>query len=45
MMVFLTHLVIFNTWGFINSFGLFETYYVNIMHLGSSSQVAWIGSL
>ena len=25
---FLTHLVIFNTWGFINSFGLFETYYV-----------------
>jgi hypothetical protein len=36
LMVFLTHLVIFNTWGFINSFGLFETYYVNIMHLGSS---------
>lgn len=45
IMVALTHLVIFNTWGFINSFGLFETYYVDTMHLGSSSQVAWIGSL
>ena len=44
-MVMLTHLVIFNTWGFINSFGLFETYYVNVMHLGSSSEVAWIGSI
>ena len=41
----LTSLVIFNTWGFINSFGLFQTYYVNVMHLGSNSAVSWIGSL
>lgn len=31
--------------GFINSFGLFENYYVSTMHLGNLSQVAWIGSL
>jgi MFS family permease len=41
----LTSLVIFNTWGFVNSFGLFQTYYVNVMHLGSNSAVSWIGSL
>ncbi len=44
-MIIVCHLVILNTWGFVNSFGLFETYYVNIMHIGNASQVAWIGSL
>ena len=41
----LTSLVIFNSWGFVNSFGLFQTYYVNVMHLGENSAVSWIGSL
>jgi Major Facilitator Superfamily len=44
-MALLTHLVIFNTWGFINSFGLFQTYYVDVMRLGSDSEVSWIGSV
>ena len=41
---FLGHLVIFNTWGYINSFGLFQTYYVNVMQIGGESSVAWIGT-
>ena len=41
----LTHLVIFNTWGFINSFGLFQSYYVDNMQIGSPSAVAWIGTI
>lgn len=41
----LGHLVIFTTWGFINSFGLFQSYYVNNMQLGSPSAVAWIGTI
>jgi len=45
MTALVAHLVVFNTWGFINSFGLFQTYYVNTMKIGGESQVAWIGSL
>lgn len=41
----LTHLVIFNTWGFINSFGLFQSYYVDNMKIGTPSAVAWIGTI
>ena len=41
----LAHLVLFNTWGFINSFGLFQTYYVGTLHLGSNSAVSWIGGM
>ncbi|KIW28635.1 uncharacterized protein PV07_08279 [Cladophialophora immunda] len=41
---FATHLVIFNTWGFINSFGVFQTYYVEVMRIGDPSSVAWIGT-
>jgi hypothetical protein len=40
----LGHLVIFNSWGYINSFGLFQTYYVNVMKIGGESSVAWIGT-
>ena len=43
-MACLAHLVIFNTWGFINSFGLFQTYYVEVMKIGGPSSVAWIGT-
>lgn len=38
-------LVNFNTWGFVNSFGAFQTYYVDVMQLGPNSAVSWIGSL
>ncbi|KXJ89442.1 major facilitator superfamily domain-containing protein [Microdochium bolleyi] len=38
------HLIVSNTWGFINSFGIFQRYYVE--SLGRSpSDVSWIGSL
>ncbi|KAK4925646.1 hypothetical protein LTR66_016389, partial [Elasticomyces elasticus] len=41
----LVHLVIFNTWGFINSFGLFQSYYTLTAHIGSPSAVSWIGTI
>jgi predicted MFS family arabinose efflux permease len=47
----LVHLVIFNTWGYVNSFGLFQTHYTSSLLRSSSSSdtssasaVAWIGS-
>jgi hypothetical protein len=43
-MAFAAHLVLFNIWGFINSFGLFQTYYVQVMKIGGDSSVAWIGT-
>lgn len=37
------HLVVFNTWGYINSFGVFQTYYV--AKLGHPpSDISWVGS-
>ena len=38
------HLVVFNTWGFINSFGVFQTYYVSDLGFPPSN-VSWIGSI
>ncbi|OJJ65688.1 hypothetical protein ASPBRDRAFT_60343 [Aspergillus brasiliensis CBS 101740] len=38
------HLLFMNTWGVINSFGVFETYYTTLLHR-SASDVAWIGSI
>lgn len=43
-MACIAHLVFFNTWGFVNSFGLFQTYYVDVMKIGGPSSVAWIGT-
>jgi MFS family permease len=40
----LGHLVIMNTWGFINSFGVFQTYYVNALG-HSNSDISWVGSV
>lgn len=34
----------FNTWGYINSYGLFQAYYMDNLHL-SASAVSWIGSM
>ncbi|KAI9814286.1 MAG: hypothetical protein M1832_005926 [Thelocarpon impressellum] len=40
----MAHLVIFNSWGYINSFGVFQTYYVG--SLGRSpSDISWVGSV
>ncbi|KAI9676812.1 MAG: hypothetical protein M1817_006651 [Caeruleum heppii] len=38
------HLVVFNTWGYINSFGVFQAYYSRT--LGQSpSAISWVGSV
>ncbi|KAI1458557.1 MFS general substrate transporter [Annulohypoxylon moriforme] len=38
------HFAIMNTWGFINSFGVFQTYYVSALGR-SQSDISWIGSI
>jgi MFS family permease len=38
------HIVIMNTWGWINSFGVFQAYYTETLGR-SASAVSWIGSL
>ncbi|KAI2602928.1 MFS general substrate transporter [Hypoxylon fragiforme] len=38
------HFAIMNTWGFINSFGVFQTYYVSQLSR-TPSEISWIGSL
>jgi hypothetical protein len=38
------HLVVMNTWGFVNSFGVFQTYYVTSLHQ-TPSTVSWIGTV
>ena len=40
----MTHLIVLNTWGYIASFGVFQTYYVNTLHFAPSN-VSWIGSV
>ena len=40
----MTHLVVFNTWGYINSFGVFQTYYVEALH-HPPSDISWVGSV
>ena len=37
------HLAVMNTWGFVNSFGVFQTYYVTSLH-ESPSTISWIGT-
>jgi MFS family permease len=39
----LVHLVIFNTWGYVNSFGLFQTYYTESLP-ASPTAISWVGS-
>ena len=38
------HLLAFNCWGFINSFGLFQAYYTSTLGEGPSA-VSWVGSI
>ncbi|KAF2179527.1 MFS general substrate transporter [Zopfia rhizophila CBS 207.26] len=42
--VFCTWLAILNTWGFVNSFGAFQTYYSSILPQDAST-ISWIGSV
>lgn len=37
------HLIVFNTWGYINCFGVFQTYYAHTLN-HSPSDISWIGS-
>lgn len=38
------HLVVFNTWGFVISYGIFQPYYVQELGLDASA-ISWIGSV
>jgi peptide chain release factor 1 len=38
------HLTVFNTWGYLISFGIFQPYYVQMLSIDSSA-IAWIGSV
>ncbi|EXF80340.1 riboflavin transporter MCH5 [Colletotrichum fioriniae PJ7] len=42
--VFGTFLVVMNTWGMINSFGAFQSYYIQTLNRGPSD-ISWIGSV
>ncbi|KAJ6061149.1 Short-chain dehydrogenase/reductase SDR [Penicillium canescens] len=38
------HLVVFNTWGYANSFGIFQAYYASSLSLPAST-ISWVGSV
>lgn len=38
------HLVAFNSWGYVNSFGLFQAYYATALNQ-SPSAISWVGSI
>ncbi|KAI1826352.1 MFS general substrate transporter [Xylaria intraflava] len=38
------HLIVMNSWGFINSFGVFQSYYTDLLGL-PPSDISWIGSI
>ena len=40
----MTHLTVFNTWGYISSFGVFQTYYVTALN-HPPSDISWVGSV
>ncbi|PKY07711.1 MFS general substrate transporter [Aspergillus campestris IBT 28561] len=42
--VALAHFVIFNTWGYINSFGVFQSYYTEALDR-PPSDISWVGSI
>jgi MFS family permease len=44
LVVIFTHLVGFSTWGFLNTFGILQTYYAATLSLPPST-VSWIGSI
>ncbi|GME43536.1 MFS transporter [Neofusicoccum parvum] len=42
--VFMGHLVLINGWGYLSSFGLFQSYYTTSLSV-SASAISWIGSV
>ncbi len=42
--VLMGHIVIFNTWGYINSFGVFQVYHVQNLSR-PASDISWVGSI
>lgn len=38
------HLIIMNTWGYLNSFGIFQNYYSTVLTIASPFDISWIGS-
>ncbi|KAH8880777.1 MFS general substrate transporter [Thozetella sp. PMI_491] len=44
LQVLAAHLVLFNSWGYINSFGIFQHYYVENLNK-TESEIAWVGSV
>ena len=38
------HIVVFNTWGYISSFGVFQTYYATALN-HPPSDISWVGSV
>ena len=42
--VLMTHLVVFNTWGYINTYGVFQSYYVQTLG-HPASDISWVGSV
>ncbi|KAI9877427.1 MAG: hypothetical protein M1830_003912, partial [Pleopsidium flavum] len=38
------HLIVFNTWGYINSFGVFQPYYATVLNR-PPSDISWVGSI
>ena len=44
LQVALGHLIIFNTWGYINSFGVFQEYYTSTLNR-APSDISWVGSI
>ena len=42
--VLASHLVLFNTWGYINSFGVFQTHYMETLG-HPHSDISWVGSV
>ncbi|ORY70267.1 major facilitator superfamily domain-containing protein [Pseudomassariella vexata] len=46
LVVFGSMIVLIHTWGLVNSFGVFQTYYeTELLPTSSSSDISWIGSL
>lgn len=42
--VLCAHLVVFNSWGYISSFGVFQAYYARTLDK-SASDISWVGSI
>lgn len=42
--VVMAHLILFCTWGFINSFGFFQAYYEETMNV-NATQISWVASI